>query len=56
MNNNMGVGYCPAPAGNEMIMMLCLLMIMYPGMFGGCGDNSMIFFLLIFMMFSGGRF
>lgn len=55
--NNMGMGMGGNPGyGNENSFMLpfLMMMILCPGMFGGAGENSMIFFLLIFMtMFSG---
>jgi len=39
-------------AGNEMSMLL-LLMILCPGLFGG--ENSLLMFILIIAMSSGGR-
>lgn len=38
------------------IMPILMLMILCPGMFGGMGENSMMFFMLILIMMSdGGR-
>lgn len=48
---------CNCGTNNNMFSIFIMLMFLCPGMFGGCGDNSMIFFLLIFMcMFNGQMF
>ena len=52
--NNHGMG-CPSqPFGNEIIMLFLLLM-MCPGLFGGMGENPMMLIMLMMMM-CGGRF
>jgi hypothetical protein len=49
----LGAGCPPAQgAGNELALPL-LLMILSPGLFGG--DNSLLLFILIIAMSSGGR-
>ena len=49
----LGAGCPPAQgAGNELSMLL-LLMILSPGMFGG--DNSLLMFILVIALASGGR-
>ena len=51
--NNHGVGWAPQSFGNEMLM-LCLLLMMCPGLFGGMGENPMMLIMLLMIM-SGGR-
>lgn len=55
--HNLGPG-CPTGHAGKMdiAMMLLLMMIMCPGMFSGCGDNSLLFLLLIMSMSGGGMF
>ena len=48
----LGAGCLPVPgAGNEMSLLL-LLMILCPGLFSG--ENSLLLFILIIMLASGG--
>jgi len=48
----MGAGSPPAQGmGNELSLLL-LLMVLCPGIF--CGENSLLLFILIMMMASGG--
>jgi len=58
--NQMASGFYPTPCSNDNFMTFFLLMMMFPGMFGGSGstgsgDNSMTMLMLLMMM-SGGRF
>ena len=49
----LGTGCPPVPgAGNELSTLL-LLMVLCPGLFGG--ENSLLLFILIIAMSSGGR-
>lgn len=53
MNN---IPVAPCCRGNDNFLLIFLiLMIFAPGMFGGIGNNSMMFFLLIFMLMGEGR-
>jgi len=50
--NNLGVGCVSPPCGNDM-MMLFLLIMMCPGLFGCMGENPMMLMMLMMMMCCG---